>query len=356
MTSRRDASVIAVLEACARWSRIAVGPVWRPALLAAAAALVLLSGPASAQFSLGSQRAGTSAAAFLKIAVGARASGLGEAFVAVANDPTAIYWNPAGLASLQRREILFAHIEWPGDIRYEYLSYVLPSQRFGGSFAFQFGSLYTEMDETTEFEPLGTGRSFVFSDIVAGAAYARRWTDKLLIGAGAKYVREDEGSDVGGPVTQGVLFDMGSIYYLGYGSVRIATSLTNFGPALRPSGTFVSRISGEERRYDAFDPPIQFRYGFAFEPMENRSQRLTASLEITQPGDNSQRIKSGLEWTWEQRLALRTGYSFNEDELKFAAGAGVYFGINQIRGAFDYAYTDGGMLGGVNRFSLGLRF
>jgi hypothetical protein len=356
MTSRRESPLVAVLEACARRWRIAVGPAWPSAPLAVAAALVLLSSPASAQFNLGSQRAGTSAAAFLKMSIGARASGLGEAFVAVANDPTAIYWNPAGLASLQRREILFAHVDWPGDIRYEYLSYVMPSQRFGGSFAFQLGSLSTEMDETTEFEPLGTGRSFIFSDMVAGAAYARRWTDKLLIGAGAKYVREDDGSDVGGPVAKAVLFDMGSIYYLGYGSVRIATSLTNFGPALRPSGTFVSPISGEERRYDAFDPPIQFRYGFAFEPIENRIQRLTASLEITQPADNSQRIKSGLEWTWDQRLALRTGYSFNEDELKFAAGAGVYFALDQVRGAFDYAYTNGGMLGSVNRFSLGLRF
>jgi len=354
MTSRPNAGLDGRIDVRTRWA--AVGPVWRHALLAVSTALVLLSSTANAQFRLGSQRAGTSAVPFLKLAVGARASGLGEAFVAVANDPTAIYWNPAGLASLQRSEILFAHVQWPGDIRYEYVSYVLPSQRFGGSFAFQFGSLYTEMDETTEFEPLGTGRSFIFSDMVAGAAYARRWTDKLLVGAGAKYVREDAGSDVGGPVAHAVLFDMGSIFYLGYGSVRIATSLTNFGPALRPGGTFVSPISGEERRYDAFDPPIQFRYGFAFEPLENRSQRLTASFEITQPADNSQRVKSGLEWTWNQRLALRSGYSFNEDELKFAAGAGVYFEINQIRSAFDYAYTDGGMLGGVNRFSLGLRF
>jgi uncharacterized protein UPF0164 len=356
MTSSGNAGRVAALETCARRPRRAAGAGWRPACLAVAAALALLPGPASAQFSLGNQRAGTSAVPFLKLAVGARASGLGEAFVAVANDPTAIYWNPAGLASLQRRELLFAHVQWPGDIRYEYVAYVIPSRRFGGSFAFQFGSLYTEMDETTEFEPMGTGRSFIFSDMVAGAAYARRWTDKLLVGAGAKFVREDAGSDVGGPVSQAVLFDMGSIYYLGYGSVRIATSLTNFGPALRPGGTFISPISGEERRYDAFDPPIQFRYGFAFEPMENQSQRLTASFEITQPADNSQRVKSGLEWTWDQRLALRTGYSFNEDEMKFAAGAGVHFGMNQIRGAFDYAYTNGGMLGGVNRFSLGLKF
>lgn len=325
-------------------------------LASIAVALAMGAATAHAQFRLGSQRAGTSSGSFLKISVGARASALGEAFVAVANDPTAIYWNPAGLASLQRQEALVSHVEWPGDVRYEYLAYVLPSRRFGGSFAFQLGSLNTEIDETTEFQPFGTGRSFIFSDLVAGVAYARRWTDKLLIGAGVKYVREDLGSDVGGPVTQATLFDMGSIYYLGYGSVRIATSLTNFGAALRPGGEFVSETTGERRTYDAFDPPIQFRYGLAFEPIENRDQRLTASLEIAQPADNAQRIKSGLEWTWQRRIALRTGYNFNADELKFSAGAGMYFGIGQTQGTFDYAYSDAGMLGGVNRMSLGMRF
>ena len=77
------------------------------ATVIALAALVSLLGavaPARAQVSLGSQREGTSSATFLRIGVGARAEGMGEAFVAVANDPSAVFWNPAGLASLQRRE------------------------------------------------------------------------------------------------------------------------------------------------------------------------------------------------------------------------------------------------------------
>jgi len=319
-------------------------------VLAAAAA------PAYAQFKLGEQRAGTSSGSFLKIGVGARAVALGESFVAVANDPSTIYWNPAGLASLQRQEIQFSHAGWPADINYEYGSWVLPSRRFGGSFAFQFGVLSTEIDETTEFQPFGTGRSFLYSDVVAGAAYARRWTDKLLVGFGLKYVREDLGSDVGGPVTNAALVDMGSIYYLGYGSVRIAVSLTNFGPELQPGGNYTSPVTGEVRSYDGFDPPIMFRYGVAFEPIENANQRLTTSLEVAQPADNAQRIKLGAEWTWLKRLALRTGYDFNADELKFAAGAGLFLGVGQKQGTFDYAFTDGGALGGIHRMSLGVRF
>src|SRR2546425_1036113 len=235
-------------------------------------AVLAAAPPARAQFSLGQQRAGTSSGTFLRIGVGARAIGLGESFVAVANDPSAIYWNPAGLASLQRQEVALSHVGWPGDVNYEHVAYVLPVRRLGGSLAFQLGVLSTEIDETTELQPFGTGRSFFYSDLVVGGAYARRWTDKLLVGAGVKYVREDLGSEVGGPTTNATLVDIGSIYYLGYGSVRIATSLSNFGPELRPGGQFVSPITGEVRSYDAFDPPVVFRYGIAFEPIENTTQ------------------------------------------------------------------------------------
>ena len=183
-------------------------------------------------------------------------------------------------------------------------------RRLGGSVAFQLGMLSTEIDETTEFQPFGTGRTFVYSDLVVGAAYARRWTDKLLVGAGLKYVREDLGADVGGPRTNAVLVDIGSIYYLGLGSVRIATSLSNFGPELKPrdpnrsDGKWISPVTGEQRSYDGFDPPTVFRYGLAFEAIENSQQRLTTSLEINQPADDAQVLKTGLEWAWHRRLAL----------------------------------------------------
>ena len=315
-----------------------------------------LGQPAWAQFSLGEQRAGTSSGTFLKIGVGARASGLGESFVAVANDPSAIYWNPAGLASLQRQEVAISHIDWPADVNYEHLTYVLPVRRFGGSLAFQLGVLSTELDETTEFQPFGTGRAFFYSHLISGAPNPRRGTHKLLVGVGAKYVREDLGSDVGGPVTHAVLVDIGSIYYLGYGSVRIATALSNFGSEFKPSGDYNSPVTGEVRGYDGFDPPTVFRYGLAFEPVENPTQRLTASLEINQPADNTQLVKAGLEWNWIRRMALRGGYNFNADALKFSAGAGFYASLGNVLGQLDYAYTNGGFLGAINRLSLGVRF
>jgi len=327
------------------------------AALAATLALMLplLATTAHAQ-ALGSQRIGTSSGGFLRIGVGARAVGMGETFVAVADDPSAIFWNPAGLASLQRREITESHVEWPADIRYDHLTLVVPSQKLGGSIGFQFGLLGTRINETTELAPDGTGRDFSYSDMVVGGSFARRWTDRLLVGAGAKYVREDLGSEVGGPVTHSVLFDVGSIFYLGIGSVRVATALTSFGPEMKPSGEYVSPYSGELRQYDGFDPPMTFRFGVAFEPVESETQRLTTSLEMTQPADNQRQLRGGLEWSWHRTFALRTGYNTDADLLKFSAGAGFVARFGAMRGNLDYAYTDGGILGSIHRLTLGVRF
>ncbi|HTQ41870.1 MAG TPA: PorV/PorQ family protein [Polyangiaceae bacterium] len=335
-------------------------PRHRRATLVAAPLIAVLAlataAPAGAQVSLGGQREGTSSGTFLRIGVGARAEGMGESFVAVANDPSTIYWNPAGLASLQQKEVSESHVDWPASIHYDHLALVIPSRRFGGSFGIQVGVLGTTIDETTELAPFGTGRQFDYSDFVVGGSYARRWTDKLLVGFGTKYIREDLGSEIGGPTISAMLFDVGSIFYLGLGSVRIATSLTNFGSELKPSGSYVSPYSGEVRQYDGFDPPMTFRYGVAFEPIENSAQRLTTSLEMNQPADNELQAKAGLEWSWRRIFALRTGYNFNADELKFSAGTGFVAQFGSLRGTLDYAYTDGGVLGAIQRFSLGVRF
>jgi hypothetical protein len=56
------------------------------------------------------------------------------------------------------------------------------------------------------------------------------------------------------------------------------------------------------------------------------------------------------------RLALRTGYNFNSDAMKFSAGAGIAADIGGTHGNLDYAFTDGGFLGPINRLTLGLRF
>ena len=89
------------------------------------ALLVLLASctaGASAQLvpNLGGQRAGISAFQFLKIGVGARGVAMGESFVALANDASALYWNPAALVQFTQDQAIAAHTEYLVDIKHEF--------------------------------------------------------------------------------------------------------------------------------------------------------------------------------------------------------------------------------------------
>jgi len=323
--------------------------------LALGLALAVLAPAAARAQGVGSQRVGTSAGNFLKIGIGARAVGMGEAFVAVADDPSTVYWNAAGVASIIRREVAVTHIEWPAGIQVEHLAYIVPMKRLGGSFGIHMGVVHTDIAQTTSDQPFGTGKTLTYADWDAGLTYGRRLTDKLLVGVGAKFVHEDFGTDVGGPSANSWLVDLGSIYYLGISSVRIGMALSHFGPDLQPSGTFTS-ATGETRAFDNFSPPTTFRFGVAWEPIEKENQRLTTSLEFNQPSDNQLVAKGGAEYEIAKRFAIRTGYNVNADEMKWSMGAGFYPTFGTTRGTFDYAFTDGGSLGAVHRVSLGMRF
>src|SRR5215470_12611647 len=64
------------------------------------------------------EKVGTFDGQFLKIGIGARAEGMGGAFVAVADDPSAVFWNPSGIARLDedKAQVMVNHIEWPADV------------------------------------------------------------------------------------------------------------------------------------------------------------------------------------------------------------------------------------------------
>src|SRR5690349_76125 len=133
----------------------------RAALVLCALALVA---PAAARAQgVGSQRVGTSAGNFLKIGIGARAVGMGEAFVAVADDPSTVYWNAAGVASIIRREVAVSHTEWPAGIKVDHVAYIVPMKKLGGSFGVHFGVVHTDIEQTTSEQPFGTGKTLTYA-------------------------------------------------------------------------------------------------------------------------------------------------------------------------------------------------
>jgi hypothetical protein len=72
-------------------------------------------------------KSGTAAATFLEIGVGARATAMGGAFVSLANDATALYWNVAGVAKAERNEVVALHTKWLAGTSFDFVGLVLAS-------------------------------------------------------------------------------------------------------------------------------------------------------------------------------------------------------------------------------------
>jgi len=147
-------------------------------------------------FGQGVSKTGTVAATFLEIPVGASAVGMGSAFVSLANDATALYWNPAGSAWLAQSEVLAMHTNWIADTRFDYASLVLPLEDFG-TLGVNFTSLnMDDMKVTTVEKPEGTGEYFSAGDFAVGVSYAHRLTDRFTIGFNVKYIQQTIWHDI----------------------------------------------------------------------------------------------------------------------------------------------------------------
>lgn len=297
---------------------------------------------------LGGQRSGISTMQFLKIGVGGRSIGMGESFIALANDASALYWNPAGIVQFTDHQVIFSHTQWVADIKHEFAGIVYhPSDV--DAFGISFTSLHMEdMKVTTELHPFGTGEYFSFGDIAVGLSYAHKFTEQFSFGFTVKYARET----LDKLKMDGFLLDLGTYYWTGLGTSRFSVTVSNFGSNMAPEGE-VTLLNGKKiTDFQSFSPPTMFRIGFAVEPIYNESHRLTTSIQVNHPNDNSENLALGIEYGWQNMFFLRGGYKLNVDEQRFSFGAGIKAPVSFANLNFDYAYNRFSRLGSTHRFSL----
>ena len=288
------------------------------------------------------EKVGTFDGQFLKIGVGARAAAMGGAFVAVADDPSALYWNTAGIARVDPdvSQLQFNQAIWPADMKFTQAAYVFHMKRIRGALGVNVRSLYMDpMIETTAYQPdpqVGTGRTFDAGFMSAGVTYARSFTDKFSAGVTANLIHEGL-ADLS---QQTFAFDLGTLYDVGTLGMRIGMAISNMG-------TDVQFIERQARI------PSVFRVGTAATLMQSGGQKLLGSFEFSHPPDNSERINVGAEYGFHDYVYLRGGYNVNYDSEGAAGGIGFRFPVSFAGTAdFDYAYTDMKALGAAHRFSL----
>ncbi len=288
----------------------------------------------------------------------ARGNSLAGSYTAVADDALSMLWNPAGIAQIskERLHLQFAQTRYFAGINISAAGAVFRPRQHS------FWAVYTQvmstpdMEETTEFQPEGTGRTFRSQSTLAGFTFARELTRSFSFGVNTKLARETYG-DVS--VTN-VLFDLGLRYNVDVKNIRFAVTLSNFGVNVKPSGE-VTRLhyNGEETvtDFEQVSVPAVFRIGAAFDPIDKENHHLCISGQLNHPTDNNETVALGAEYTLRKVLFVRTGYEFGSDVPGFPPlGMGIKlqrkFGSLRI----DYGFTHKQRLGQIHRVGIGVAF
>jgi len=324
-----------------------------------------------------------SAVPFLLISPGARAAGMGEAFVAIADDATATYWNPAGLAFQSQKQVSLMHANWlqtlAPDLFYDYASYVQPLEGLG---TLGIAVTYLNLGEqliTGEDSPdiLGQFNSNEFS---VAASFGGQLSTNSAIGISLKFIKSNlanfgTAAEQGDGRASAFAFDLGYMHHnLFFNNLSLGMNLSNMGPKV----TYIDAAQA--------DPlPTNLRLGFAYKLINEEFSKLRVAVEFNKmlvkrnndtstdvwykalfsswtDEDLNQELKQihsniGIEYWYGDLVGLRAGYHYDEiGQVKYPTfGAGIKYAVYQ----FDFGYVaaeDGHPLDGTTRFSLLIGF
>jgi len=264
--------------------------------------------------------AGTTGANFLKIGLGAKASAMGDAFTALADDGSCLYWNPAGLVQLKDKQLLVSYNSWFAGIRRGYISFTLPLSKGESAGA---GMNYLDMGTLEGRDEEGNPTSdFGASDFQLTIGYAKKFSDKFTAGLSGGILQDTIAGDKKNTysVNAGVLF-------LPEESFSLGLSVQNIGP----------KLSGDNL-------PLTLKLGAA-----KKIKSLTLAADISKPADNEMYFSIGGEWGIRKDLFLRVGYKSNQD---IASGITIGAGLKWREIGLDYAYVPYGELGDTHRISI----
>jgi hypothetical protein len=235
----------------------------RPVVVAVAAVLLSLALPAGAV-----TKVGTTSMQVLKMQMDVRGIAMGNAMVASGMDAQSVWANPGALTELSGSQAVLAQINMPAKVQ---LNNVVIARKLDDVQAVSVHAinLFTDdMIERTWDRPEGTGRKFNASDLVIGATYARRLTDRFSLGANVRYLR----SSLSDATYNGLAVDLGTLYKTSLRTLQLGMAIQNLGPNVKYSGNYQdyrnSVVNGGNlvtADFTSASLPAMFRLGVAFE-------------------------------------------------------------------------------------------
>ena len=312
-------------------------------------------------------KTGTTAAKFLSTNIGSKAVGMGGAFTALANDGSAMYWNPAGIGFNHLKNVYVNHSDWIADISFDYFSVSIPikSNHF---FGINITSVTMGDMEVTRYGNEDTGEKFSATDHAFGVAYALNLTDRFSIGFNGKYIQEK----IANNKASGVALDIGTLFETPYG-FRLGTSISNFGPKMKMTGDDLlvavdidESIHGNNESVtgflatDEFDLPLMLRVGISDDVNFGKLVRMTWALDTNSPNDNSNYINAGMELgIFNDLITFNIGFNsmlMNDKEKDYAYGLGISPHMMNSKLNIVYCFENMINLGNTHQLSININY
>lgn len=289
---------------------------------------------------------------FLYLGAGSRGTAMGGAFAAIANDVSAIYWNPAGLMEAGGLQFQFMHSkQFISSIQNSFLSASAPLTENSAIAA----SLYylTVNDIKDSRNALVNNRVdpalvklFNTGDYVFTLAYAEKYSQNINWGVNVKFIYRDFETET----ATGIGFDAGLKYIAD--DLKLGLVLRDFTSTLIAWSTnekqFITPSMRLGSAYSFFVPSVDLKITPAIDInllAENREYASQFSI-----GPLSADLMAGMELSYNEMLALRFGM---DDIRRFNAGIGIL--LPRIN--LDYTFTEyGNELGNIHRISLHIFF
>jgi hypothetical protein len=261
---------------------------------------------------------------------------MGNAFVGIADDVNAAYFNPAGLATIERPELTALHTQWFEGIDYDYGAYAHPLA--AGVIGFSVATLKADSLEKRD-ESEGFQGTFNDLDSAYAISFGRKLNQSLSVGLTGRYIKEkiDSASASAWSTDIGLL-------------KRFEERPLSLGVAVRHLG---SKVKFDEEG----DPqPLTVDIGAGYHLFDDR---LLIGTNLFQPRDNGLKMGVGVEW--KGRLssagyALRGGFNSASTEADGASGLSLGAGLNLGKFNLDFAWVPLGNLGNTFRYAAHVKF
>ena len=321
--------------------------------------VVLLALSLSTAYAGNSLRSGTAGAQELLIPYGSRGTAMGGSVLSTVSGVESMYWNPAGLASLEGTEVMFTHLPYIADIDMNYVGFATNIENFGtigaGAKILSIG----DMIETTEDDPDGTGRVFSPTLTVLNLSFAKIMTANVQFGMSAMFIHEN----IFEAQATGVAFDFGFTYDPRWNGVSMGVTIKNYGGEMQFNGIGFNQTSNQvtlRGQGAKFDLPssINFGVGYNFLNENENFAMLTGSF---QSNNLSQDIwQGGAEYVYDGKFSVRAGYNYSDrDKYLYGAsfGGGVILPISESMDiSLDYTWTQTDVFDNNQYFTLKANF